>query len=650
MTATAVINAKDNTGGVLGSIARRIDQLTRSTSRFSKASAVLTAGSRGGAGGLAGAGALALLGRASPYLAPLAVGAAGAKAFTQFAETERRMTRLGLTAGASREEMAAVTAEAQKMASQVALPFEDVVGGFESLAAQGRKLSEIRAFMPSVAATAQAAGAEVRDIAEAAGAVGDNMGIAAEKMQAAFDIMIAGGKAGKFELKDMARYLPSLAPAAAAIGLQGETGLQRLITTLQIVRNQTGTVEEAASSVNNIFSKMESEETAKRFKKFGVDLRGEMDKARKSGKDLLTTFVDLAQKATRGDLSKIPQLFSDMEFARGMRALLSQRPEFERMLNALKHVDGSSFKDLNQVLKDSQSRLTRLGAEWDRFMTNTGKLISVPATPALDWLNAHMEELQRIIDGAPKIQAPISPEAVRQTTQSLRTARDEEIAQLDADIAALEAEIATIKARNKLPDMLDFALGNRPGRLADLKNRRAGAGYGAANDLASFEALEAQIQDLEKRIAASQRRIAAVNAAGGRTEFGVNDLAPVQGSFLGGTPRSPWLGQNPTGLPSLNYRQAPGTAPLPPRREDNITPMLQRLEDVLGPGKLEAVVTQPVDVTGKLDPVELQGAATVTVKVITDQGSRVGAMSAESSGHIRANVGTSMPHIKAGLR
>jgi hypothetical protein len=114
-------------------------------------------------------------------------------------------------------------------------------------------------------------------------------------MQSAFDILVTSGKAGKFKLKDMARYMASIAPAAAAVGLKGEEGLKRIVAMLQTVRAGTGSTEEAALSVANIFAKMEIKETAKKFKKFGIDLRKEMTTARSEGRDLLSVFTDLTE-------------------------------------------------------------------------------------------------------------------------------------------------------------------------------------------------------------------------------------------------------------------------------------------------------------------------------------------------------------------
>ncbi|WP_238242558.1 phage tail tape measure protein, partial [Methylobacterium iners] len=328
------------------------------------------------------------------------------KSYVEFADVERRMTRVGLTAEASREEMRAVTREAQDLAIKYGLAFDKIADGYEALAAQGRKMPEIRAFMPSVAATAQASGAEVADIANTAGAIGEQMGIAAPRMQAAFDILVAGGKAGKFELKDMARYLPSLAPLAASVGLKGEEGLRRLVAIAQVVRNQTGTAEEAAASLNNIFAKMESKETAKNFKEMGVDLEEGMKKAREEGRDLITVFAELADKAVGGDLSKLPKLIGDMEFARGVRALLSQKGAVDKFVESFRKVDGTTMEDLGRVLDDSRAKIDRMSGSWQRFTTQLGETLSPLVTPMLESITGALKDLDDATERAKAAGAP----------------------------------------------------------------------------------------------------------------------------------------------------------------------------------------------------------------------------------------------------
>ncbi|WP_428030030.1 phage tail tape measure protein [Ancylobacter sp.] len=294
------------------------------------------------------------------------------------------MTRVGITAGASTGEVKTATTDIAKIADKIGVPLDQVVSGLEALVAAGRSLPDAMQFLPSVVATAHAAGAETSDIASHADALATSFTIAGSEMQRAFDILVEGGNLGKVELKDMARYLPSLAANAAAVGLRGEEGVRKLVAMLQVMRAQMGSSEEAASSMSNIFAKMESQETAKRFTMFGVNLRKEMANARREGKDLLEVFIDLAAKATKGDLSKIPQLFSDMEFARGMRALLAQRQEVGRIEAQLSNAAGSVAGALKQLSTDSMTELDRLSNKWSEFVREIGALTAAPGVGLME--------------------------------------------------------------------------------------------------------------------------------------------------------------------------------------------------------------------------------------------------------------------------
>ncbi len=315
------------------------------------------------------------------------------------AELERRVTRIALTADATRKAGKAAIPVIRAIADEAGLLDDQVTDGLDTLVAQGRSLEEAMAFLPSVARTAQASGAAVSDIANSAEAVSNAFDISADQMQHAFDVLVAGGKAGKFELRDMAQYLPSLAPAAAAIGLKGEEGLRKLVAMLQVVRAQTGSAGEAATATANIFQKMETEETAKKFAKMGVDLRKEMALARREGRELVDVFLDLSETALQGDLSKLPQLFTDAEFARGMRALLNQRDAVNELEAALSAVNGVTMGDLGEVLKDNQTKIDRLSNSTSRLGDALGGLaVSSGLAAAMDSIAAAANSASGVFD------------------------------------------------------------------------------------------------------------------------------------------------------------------------------------------------------------------------------------------------------------
>lgn len=327
------------------------------------------------------------------YLAPAALTYGAIKTTKAFADVERRMERIGITADASSTQTAAALERIRQTAQAIGAPVDSVMEGMESLVASGKSMNEALAFLPAVAKTAQAADAQFGDIATTADAVGNSFGITADKMEHAFDILAKGGKLGKFELKDMAAELPNLAPAFAALGYKGEEGLKKLTAALQVVRLETGTSAEAATEFGDVIGKMEATSTVANFKKFGVNLRKEMEKARMEGRDLLDFFIELSLKTVKGDLSKLPQLFSDKEMRGGMRALMGHVAELKGYFNELGSAAGTVDADLNRLLRNAETGFVRIGNSWDKLKQSIGEgLVSAGAADLMDSASGRIDK------------------------------------------------------------------------------------------------------------------------------------------------------------------------------------------------------------------------------------------------------------------
>ena len=341
---------------------------------------------------------------AAPALGLGAAALAAANANKRFAEVERSFTRIGITGEVGTEATAEGLTRVRQLAYETAVPFEKLKDGMDALVSSGLSFEEALKFLPSVAKTAHASGASFEDIANSSLAVSRHLKISTRELQHAQDIMAAGGKAGQFELKDSAKELPALAPAAKAVGIEGTKGLARLVAMLQAVREGAGSSSEAATNLLNIFQKMESEETANNFKKFGVDLRKGMENARKSGADLFDTFIGLTQKALKGDMSKLPQLFADAQVQQGMRPLLEAYARLAGEAKKFHDAQGTVETDLARVNKNAQSSLDRLSESFDRATTAAGSLISKFADPAIKGAAEGFKHLAENLERAQKAQ------------------------------------------------------------------------------------------------------------------------------------------------------------------------------------------------------------------------------------------------------
>lgn len=387
------ISAVDRTGNVLKNIAGKMDQVNKRAAALNRQQGVMARTS---------AAAFATIAR---YAAPAAIAYGAKAALTDFAALERQMTRIGVTADASAEQTKIAFENAQRITKE--LGYDSVAPAIEALdtlVASGQSLEEALAFLPSVLATAQASGAATTDIANTGLKAASALKIQANQLQRAFDIMVMGGKAGQFELKDMAQYIPGLANSFASLGYEGEDGLKRLVAILQTIREDTGDASAAATQAQNIFGKMYSEETANKFADFGINLRKELKAAQKAGEDAVSAFVRISKEAMDGDLSKLPLLFSDQEFRLGMQSLITSEESLQRFLKTVNgaEVDGVVFRDLNRVLSDTQASIDRMSNSWSKMWTSIGGAVAKPATATMDAITEDVDYGQAVRKGLEK--------------------------------------------------------------------------------------------------------------------------------------------------------------------------------------------------------------------------------------------------------
>lgn len=599
-------------------------------------------------------GGLGIVPLARSYIGPVVAAYALKSAVTKSAEAERAITRIGITADASAESLTKVGAAAYDIAQESAVPYAKVVQGLDALVAQGRSLGDSMAFLPSVVRTASAAGAEVEDIAKTADSVGSNFKIAGAEMQKAFDIMAAGGKAGQFELKDMARYLPSLGPAASAIGFSGEKGLSDLVSMLQIMRKGSGTAEEAVASMNNILAKMESDKTTKAFKALGVDSEAAFKKARKEGRNLVEVFEELVNKALKGDRSRLGEIIDDMEFKRGVQALMTYRGEWQKLSGTIRATAGGTVvNDLAKVTDNVQARLDRLANAYERRMRQLGTLVSdivVPIDKKIDEIFSGKNATFNAIEGRAKLYN--GDIIARQEMQSgergnyddetrrlvdarreflERQAYDDMLEKLDRDIEKTAREIDWSKPQgksarnNRLEAVLGALSGQREG-LVSARKARDEAVLGLAENQAARNRLNTRMS--------------------GRQDERPGPITPGLVSF----------GFGPHGAGMQPSSAVPVTTTLPPARPSSLpkaVPVLKDFSDIFDTAEAKAksageTIQSALEITArpKVDTSQIDNAI-ARVNQLRGAIDGIGAAAAGAASRSTGVVGRTMRGIHA---
>lgn len=189
---------------------------------------------------------------------------------------------------------------------------EDALGAVGRLIGEGNvSVEDALKLLPTIQMNATATGASTDDISALVNSL-LNFGIKVDDIQQALDYASASGKAGGFELKDMARYAPEFLSAAGNAGLGGLEDLKQLFKGAQQVYKVSGGTGQTSTNLVNFFSKLRSSDTAKKFEKLevydpktkkthGIDFEKSMTNEMKTGKNAVEAFMSIIDQVLASD-------------------------------------------------------------------------------------------------------------------------------------------------------------------------------------------------------------------------------------------------------------------------------------------------------------------------------------------------------------
>lgn len=234
---------------------------------------------------------------------------------------ESLLEDIGQKADIPVERLAALGQEIKRVAADTNQATTAIANAVDNLLGRGAAEDIALAAAGPIGKAATAYRAATDDLAAASWSAVDNLKVPADQIGTAIDAMAQAGKEGAFELRDMARFFPSLGAAYQGLGQKGTDAVADLAAALQIVRKGTGDSSTAATNLQNVLQKIGSPATLRAFGKMGVNLRKEMQKAEKAGMTPIEAIAEITNKTLKGDLGKLGFLFEDAQVQAGMRSL-----------------------------------------------------------------------------------------------------------------------------------------------------------------------------------------------------------------------------------------------------------------------------------------------------------------------------------------
>jgi len=267
----------------------------------------------------------------------LAVGYTGARIVKPFVAFEDALVRMGNTAEVYGPQLERVGAQIIKSGAQFGYGGSEAAAGASDFLAAGLDLKTALDALAPTLMLSRTAGVEVMEASQAGIAVLQNLGLSANQLGAAFNLMAKAGKEGRFEINDMARAFPGLSSRASILGMTGLDAVRRMAAMLQITRMNARDAEEAENNLLNFFDKLTGNETLQHFEKMGVSIKKIMEKSKRDGTDFVDTMLDEIGRLTKDgtDAIAMTKLFPDRQARQAAMILVQQRKELERIKKAL---------------------------------------------------------------------------------------------------------------------------------------------------------------------------------------------------------------------------------------------------------------------------------------------------------------------------
>lgn len=311
-----------------------------------------------------------------------AIGAPLAATVSPYRDFQSGLTDVAQKAELSREKARLLGETLKKIGPSIGQKPSELLGGIDDLLGKGLDPARAMTAIRPIGMAATAYKASMTDLTSSVYAGMDNLKVPAAQVSRQLDIMAATGKAGSFEMRDMATHFPMLTASMQALGQSGLGAIADMGAALQIVRKGTGDSASAANNLQNLLAKINTEDTIKNFKEFGVDLPAELKRAAAAGKSPIEAIAELTNRALGGDQSRISFLFGDMQVQQALRPLLANMKLYREIRAEALAATGTVEGDFTERMKDDAARQARFAASMEALSITVGQRLS-PALTAL---------------------------------------------------------------------------------------------------------------------------------------------------------------------------------------------------------------------------------------------------------------------------
>lgn len=243
-------------------------------------------------------------------------------AMKQATDFQANITTLRQKSGASLEQSNALQSKIINIADDAMTYPQKVLAGMENLMSAGLDENAALKVIAPISKATTAYNGVMEEYTNAIFAQNTSLKTKVEDTEKSLNIMSYASKVGKFDMDAMAKFMPILAAQAGGYKQTGTGAVADISAASQAVERVAGNSDLAGNWLNNLYGKIYTEETEKKFAKQGMkDYRNRVQSMIDGGTSPLEAITLLAKEATKGDLSKLPLIMQDMQAQGAIRGL-----------------------------------------------------------------------------------------------------------------------------------------------------------------------------------------------------------------------------------------------------------------------------------------------------------------------------------------
>lgn len=319
--ASAELTLKDNMGRGLRVARSRLAKFGRQT--------------RGLVGGaLRGMGVGALVGTAG-------IVAAFAAAGREVLGFEKRLTRLQIQSGRTAHEMGQFRDLVNDISRDTGVSRDDLLDAGSKFVSLTGDMDTATKSLRLFAKVAVASGASVADVASTADTLKNAFNVDPSELENAFSALLASGKAGSLELKDMATVFSGVANDFVKFGRDGTDGLAELSAMFQLVNQATKDPRKSMTQIRGLLGDLVK--ASGRLRRNGIEVFETVD-GEKRLKSVPRIFESIAKSKLVRDPELMSKVFRNLEGRAALEQILKIPGALDEMVD--------STRDAKDVAED----------------------------------------------------------------------------------------------------------------------------------------------------------------------------------------------------------------------------------------------------------------------------------------------------------